>query len=196
MTGEEPSRARPRVVVSHPVTSEARRAAFVAALAETGIVRLAAEAAGVHRGVAYRWRREDADFREAWDAAREEASDALEAEAWRRAVAGVRRPVFWQGEEVGEVVEYSDRLLELLLKARRPDVFRERSTVTHEGAVEARPLVVDIFSPAVQDAARALEEALAAESAVVSANAWAVSEGGPGGEPPGVDDLSPPIGEG
>jgi hypothetical protein len=44
--------------------------------------------------------------------------DALEREAWRRAVEGFDEPVHYQGEVVGYVKKYSDRMLELLLKAK------------------------------------------------------------------------------
>ena len=59
--------------------------------------------------------------------------DDLELEARRRAVEGTERPVFYQGGEVGYVREYSDTLLIFLLKAHRPNKFRER--VEHEHKV-------------------------------------------------------------
>ncbi|MBX6773030.1 MAG: hypothetical protein IRY83_14975 [Chloroflexi bacterium] len=52
--------------------------------------------------------------------------DALEAEAWRRAVDGVERPVYQNGQRVGAVREYSDTLLIFLLKGGRPQKYRER----------------------------------------------------------------------
>ena len=42
----------------------------------------------------------------------------MEDEAVRRAVEGVPRPVFYQGQIVGAVQEYSDELLIRMLKAR------------------------------------------------------------------------------
>jgi hypothetical protein len=47
----------------------------------------------------------------------------------RRAVEGVKRPVYRRGVLVGEITEYSDKLLMFLLKRRRPQVY-ERS---HDG---------------------------------------------------------------
>ncbi len=59
--------------------------------------------------------------------AEEVAADRLEAEAWRRAVEGVERPVGWyQGKPGGYVKEYSDVLLIFLLKGLRPEKYRER----------------------------------------------------------------------
>jgi hypothetical protein len=53
----------------------------------------------------------------------EEGYDMLEEEARRRAVDGVEKPVFYRGEEVGSVREYSDTLLKTLLKGYRPKKF-------------------------------------------------------------------------
>ncbi len=53
--------------------------------------------------------------------------DILEAEAFRRAVEGVEKPVGWyKGEPGGYVREYSDVLLMFQLKALRPEKCRER----------------------------------------------------------------------
>ena len=79
------------------------------------------------------WCRGFPGFAARLELANEESADRLELEARRRAVEGVDEPVFYQGVEVGTVRKYSDALLQFLLKARRPDVFRER--VEHSGAV-------------------------------------------------------------
>lgn len=94
-------------------------------------------------------------FAQLAEVAADEAADILEREALRRAVDGVEDPVYGtlgtpelvegkNGEEreivrkytgvVGSRKVYSDRLLEILLKARRPHVFRENIRV--EGQVE------------------------------------------------------------
>jgi hypothetical protein len=92
-------------------------------------VRVACEIAGVSRATAYRTRGEVKQFARQWDEAIKEACDRLEQEAWRRGVAGVERPVTVAGER--EVIrEYSDRMLEMLLKAHRPEKYRERYDVT------------------------------------------------------------------
>jgi hypothetical protein len=74
----------------------------------------------VSRRCAYDHREADADFAAEWDDAVEEATDTLEQEARRRALDGWDEPVFWQGAECGVVRKYSDRLLELMLRANRP----------------------------------------------------------------------------
>ena len=55
----------------------------------------------------------------------ESAVDDLEAEAWRRAKEGVEKPVFQGGKQVGVIREYSDTLMATLLKAHRPEKYRE-----------------------------------------------------------------------
>jgi hypothetical protein len=52
---------------------------------------------------------------------------ALENEAVRRAYHGVEKPVFYKGEVCGYTQDYSDTLLIFLLKARKPEVYREGS---------------------------------------------------------------------
>jgi hypothetical protein len=69
-------------------------------------------------------------FKALFDEAHEDALDALEEEARRRAVDGVLEPVYQGGEKVGTIRKYSDALLMLLLKGKRPDTFRERHEVT------------------------------------------------------------------
>lgn len=105
---------------------------FLAALSQTGVVRDATAVARIDRTTAYKARANDPVFAEAWDVACEDAADAAEAEAWRRAVEGVDKPVFQGGLCVGTIREYSDGLLTLILKARRPEKYRERHHVSAE----------------------------------------------------------------
>jgi hypothetical protein len=113
--------------------NNARRKAFLRALAETGNVTAAIEIAGTSRTRVYDLRRAEPFFAAAWDEAEETAADGLEAEARRRAVVGVLEPVVSAGKVVRDddgqpiaVRRYSDNLLLALLKAHRPPR-RERS---------------------------------------------------------------------
>lgn len=109
---------------------------FLCHLAECGNVSKAAQRAGISRTIAYRHRANNEQFRKAWEDALEQAADVLEAEAWRRAVDGIEEPVGWyQGHAGGTVTRYSDTLLIFLLKAHRPDKFRERVDVKQDGEV-------------------------------------------------------------
>lgn len=107
------------------VITDRRKAIFIRTLAQTGIVGRAATAAGWPRGHAYSVRAADEEFAKLWDQAVEFATDALEEAARIRAVDGVSKPVYQQKELVGYVTEYSDTLLVQLLKAKRPNEFRE-----------------------------------------------------------------------
>ncbi|WP_310533152.1 hypothetical protein [Novosphingobium sp.] len=98
----------------------------------------AARVAGIGRSTAYDWRADDPEFAKAWDDAEQEAADKLEAEAWRRAT-----------------VDKSDRMLEILLKAHRPDKFVEKRLI---GSDPAHPLPPAISIDARQLSTEALRE--------------------------------------
>jgi hypothetical protein len=106
---------------------------FIASLRRLGNVSRACKAAGVGRMTAYDHRDSDPPFAAQWRDALEESADWLEREAWRRAVKGVERPVYQQCRKVGTVREYSDTLLVQLLKANRPEKFRENIAHQHTG---------------------------------------------------------------
>ena len=69
----------------------------------------------------------DPAFAAAWDDALEAAVDQLEAEARHRAIDGVEQPHFHQGKVCGTVRKYSDALLMFLLRAHRPETYRDRT---------------------------------------------------------------------
>jgi hypothetical protein len=82
---------------------------FFNVLADGGSVTAAASAIGVTRQAVYQLRKTDAQFAVDWDDAIEAGTDILEDEAVKRAK------------------NHSDTLLIFLLKARRPDKYKERS---------------------------------------------------------------------
>lgn len=73
------------------------RDAFLAALAELPIVQNACNTVGIERCTAYRARKADPSFAEAWDDAMEAGIDKAEQEAFRRAVTGWDEPLVHQG---------------------------------------------------------------------------------------------------
>src|SRR5262245_49215529 len=73
-------------------------AAFLEALALTGIVSKAAELAKIDRTWVYDLRREDPTFAAAWAEALRNATDLLIEEARRRAYEGVDEPVIYKGQ--------------------------------------------------------------------------------------------------
>lgn len=107
------------------IRTDRARETFLNVLRATCNVSDAARTAGIGRTTAYEWRSEPA-FAQAWDDAEDEAKDALEREAWRRGVEGCDKPIVYKGKVTGKFKEYSDRMLELLLKAHRPEKYRER----------------------------------------------------------------------
>lgn len=100
--------------------------AFLAHLAQTYNVEASCKKAKISKTEAYRKRREDPKFAEDWDRAREIGAAALESEAIRRAVEGWLEPIYHDGEIVGYVRKYSDRLIEFLLRGAMPEKYRER----------------------------------------------------------------------
>lgn len=109
---------------------------FLAGLAEYGNVSKAAKKARVSRAVVYEERAGDQAFADAWETALKIGTDALEDEARRRAFEGVKRieGIYYFGKKVGTktIVEYSDTLLIFLLKAHKPELYRERMETKHD----------------------------------------------------------------
>jgi len=101
-------------------------AEFLAKMRATGNVYLSCEAAGIPRSTAYYWRNKYKTFSDEWDAAKEDAVDKLDAEAWRRATTG-----------------QSDRLLMFLLKAHKPEVYSPVRRIEHSGTGEGGAIVVE-----------------------------------------------------
>lgn len=112
--------------------TEDRKALFLDALRECANVTVAARSVGISLGAVYNHRKDDPLFAERFQEALDEAIDMLEHEAHRRAFKGVDEPVFYKGEECGSITKYSDGLAQFLLKAHRPDKYRERSEVKQE----------------------------------------------------------------
>lgn len=117
--------------------------AFLAHLAESGILTDAAAAAGVDRTTPWRRRQADPEFAAACDEAIDIAADKLEREARRRAIDGVEEPIYQGGQLIGTKTVYSDSLLALLLKGRRKKVFAERieQTGADGGPVQSQVVV-------------------------------------------------------
>lgn len=129
---------------------------FISELAKHGNVTLAAKAAKVSRTRAYQHQEESQEFADLWADALEQAGDVLEGEAHRRAVSGVLKPIYQGGKKVGAVREYSDGLLTLLLKAAKPEKYRERQDITSNGKELAA--LVNMPEEKIDERIKSLEE--------------------------------------
>jgi hypothetical protein len=119
-----------------------RQTAFLERLAEGGNVMSAASAVGITRATAYAARERDEAFADSWDEALERYGASLEQELHKRIFDGVPRPIFQRGELVGHEALKSDRLLEIALKAHRPERYSERLRASIEHTVKAGVLIL------------------------------------------------------
>jgi hypothetical protein len=86
-----------------PKLTDKMKERFLNLLKKTGNISKSVEAIGISRTAVYIRKKEDSEFSAKWDNAIETYIDTLEAEADRRAKEGTLRPVFYQGEQCGEV---------------------------------------------------------------------------------------------
>ena len=110
--------------------------AFLDAFAQSGMVSEACRSVGIDRSTAYKTRQRDEAFALAWADVEERSTEELEREAKRRAVDG------------------SDTLMIFLLKARRPEKYRENVKIEHAGTIKQDLSGVD--SEQLRERARAL----------------------------------------
>lgn len=102
-----------------------RQTGFLDALAASGCVAHAAAAVGMSTTSAYdlRAKPEAQAFRLGWDAALDLAVRQLADAVMSRAIHGVVRPIFYQGEQVGERRYFDERLAQFILRLRDPARF-------------------------------------------------------------------------
>lgn len=112
-----------------------QKKAFLEHFRGMGNITAACRALGLERRNVYNWQEHDATFAHAFRQAEIEATETLEAEAFRRAHDGLKRLRFdrrglpLKDPESGGYyteLEYSDTLLIFLLKARAPEKYREK----------------------------------------------------------------------
>lgn len=99
---------------------------FLRALAETPIVTDAAMEAGVPRYIVYGEREKNPAFAEAWDKAKAWGLDALEDEAFARAMKGWEEVTYVGRKVTKRVNRVSDTLMIFLLKGNRPEKYRDQ----------------------------------------------------------------------
>lgn len=126
-----PVRRKPRV---DGWSSEKQRL-FIATLADTGSVTLAARTVGMTAKSAYTLRRapDGAGFDRAWTAAIRRAMSRLIDVCMERALEGTEEPIHdREGRVIGTRVRHHDRMAMFLLRAHMPELFRpENLTKAH-----------------------------------------------------------------
>ena len=123
------------------IEAEQRFEMFLTVLATTGNVSEAVRLAGLGRRSVYDRKERDPEFAQAWHEALQVSYDAVEHAVRNRAVEGWLEPVFYQGEIVGHVRRFNDENARFLLKAKRPQEFRERMEIS--GQVDVATTILE-----------------------------------------------------
>ncbi len=116
--------------------SALKKRKFLAAFAETGNCLEAERMTGIPARTHRDWVKRSEPYRRDFAVAQEQAIQVLEREARRRAFEGVEDTVWYNGKAVGTTRKYSDVLLIFLLKAQRPEMYRERLDARFTSKVE------------------------------------------------------------
>src|SRR5712692_5557284 len=128
-TSNSPKKGRKPPVAPTPE----KQSAFLKLLREGRTVEGAARAVAIHRSTLYRFRERSGEFKRAWEEAWEAGIEALEDELRRRGFEGVEKPVFHSGVVVGTVREFDTTAAIFILKARKPEVYRDNARIEHTG---------------------------------------------------------------
>lgn len=124
--------------------TDAQIKAFCEGYSIHGTITGAAKHAGVDPNYHYKWLECDPEYQAEFKIAYLRASEALVAEARRRAKDGVEEPTGWyKGEPGGFVKKYSDALLMFLIKGAFPDIYKDRHEHTGKngGPIEVQSTV-------------------------------------------------------
>ena len=114
---------------------------FLHELRRTCNITRASQKINISRVTAYSAKKVNLEFSEAWNNALQEGLDLLEEMARKRAFEGVTKNIYYQGKICGKTKEYSDGLTMFLLKAHRPEKYRDNQSIdlNHKGGVLVIP---------------------------------------------------------
>ncbi len=115
-------------------------------------VTVACRVSGVTDGAIRKARESDPDFAAAEKEAIAHGIGLVEASAFKSAVYGDLEPVYHQGILCGTVVKYSDAMRALLLKAHKPEVYRENVKVEHGGKVDHTHMTLEEMKKRMEEA--------------------------------------------
>lgn len=113
-----------------PFDSAEKKERFLRHFRAHGNASKAARAVGIEPSSIYHHYYKDPEFAKEWDAAKLEVADEVEEVAFRFATGTMERPIIYKGAVTGTVMQHSERLAELVLKAYKPDLYREKQTDT------------------------------------------------------------------
>ena len=123
-------------IMAHPPYSSKQIKDFLSMFAEIGNVSKCCEALNLCRNDLYLKRRKNKNFAKKWQIAKDASIARLEDEAWRRAFEGVKKPIFYKGEQIKNADgtpyferTYSDTLLMHRLNAERPNKYQYKHSV-------------------------------------------------------------------
>lgn len=143
--------------LKRPFTKE-KQEQFLVLYSAFGVISRCASMIGVTYSMVDQARKKDKEFLKLFNRAKEIAADTVEAEVFERAVTGWKEPVFYKGEIVGEITKKSDRMLELLAKAVRPEKFSEKFQLSGKGGGPIQFEIVN-FAKASKEELDSMEEA-------------------------------------
>lgn len=133
-----------------------KKVKFLKALAKSANVTIAADSVKISRRTLYDHYKNDLEFAQAWDEALAIAVDRLEHRAHQRAFDGTDKPLTYKGEITRDkdgqpvtIKEYSDTLTIFLLKAHRPEKYRDNTNVNVSGTLTLEALVGAAVAPAL-----------------------------------------------
>lgn len=111
------------------VFHEENRNEFLRIYAQVGSISKVCQIMGIGRRTVQMYAQKHPEYRERMNEAKEECTERMEAEAIRRGTDGYEEPVFYKGVQVSTIRKFSDILLIFMLKALRPEVYRENTNV-------------------------------------------------------------------
>ena len=124
---------------------------FLEAFAHCSRICEAAATVGLTYWAVARWQREDLySFVKRMAAAEQVYVEKLEAEADRRGIEGIEKPIYYKGERVDTVQEYSDNLLMFRTKKLRPE-YRDNYSNPADKFIPTVTQINIIMPPGVND---------------------------------------------
>ena len=125
--------------------------AFLNALRRTCDVLSASHAAGFADSSQLRkYKGQCSEFSSDWEEALMAGTDVLISEATRRAKEGVFEGVYYKGEMVGGKYKHSDTLLQMLIRAHRPE-YRDKTSQTVDVGGAVGVVLLPMTSPNMEE---------------------------------------------